>query len=308
LTPVVTDPHKAITALAWCVREMEERYKRMAGLGVRTIDVFNNRVRNAKKRGERLGRTVQTGFDPVTGKATTAHEEMNLEPMPYIVIVIEEFSGLMAVAGREIEGSVKRLAEAARAVGIHLVMATERPTTDIVTGALKDNMPTRMAYKVASRTDSRVALGVEGAEQLLGAGDMLYATGAGLPVRLQGPYVSSAEVEIIADSLRQQGAPAYVEGLTRAPDDEHTHGGGSSGGAAGTAAHRATVLGSDDALYDRAVAIVVRDGRASAVHLGRRLNMAPAWAESLLTRLQSDGIVGAPGPDGVCILQAGIAA
>jgi DNA segregation ATPase FtsK/SpoIIIE, S-DNA-T family len=307
LTPVVSDPHKAITALAWCVREMEERTKRMAALGVRSIDVFNNRVRNAKKRGERLARTVQTGFDQ-TGRAQFEKEEMSLEPLPYIVIVIEEFADLIAVAGKEIEGSVKRLADAARAAGIHLIMATERPSSDIVTGSLKANMPTRMTYKMASKVDSRVMLGSEGGEHLLGQGDMLYDTGGGQSVRIHGPYVSGEEVETIAESLRQQGEPRYVAGLLDVAE-----------GSAPSLRRRAvadpqtarTATGptiSQDALYDRAVAIVVRDGRASTLHLGRRLNVSPAWAAGLLYRLEIDGIIGPPGPDGQCAVLVGAAA
>ena len=312
LTPVVTDPHKAITALAWCVTEMEERTKRMAALGVRTIDVFNNRVRNAKKRGERLARTVQTGFDQRTGHATYEHEEMNLEPMPYIVIVIDEFAGLMAVAGREIEGAVQRLAVAARAAGIHLIMATERPTADIVTGALKSNLPARISYKAASKVDSRAVLGTDGAERLLGSGDMLFANGAGQPQRLHGPFVSDAEVESVTGSLRQQGAPRYIDGIvghvgSDAPRD-HTaeHTGRVTFDASST--RTSLTAASEDALYDRAVAILIRDRRASLIHLQRRLNISPSWAASLLQRLEADGVVSPPDANGQCQVLAGQAA
>jgi DNA segregation ATPase FtsK/SpoIIIE, S-DNA-T family len=305
LTPVVSDPHKAITALAWCVREMEERTKQMAALGVRSIDVFNNRVRNAKKRGERIARTVQTGFDDRTGTATFEKEEMSLEVLPYIVIVIEEFADLMAVAGRELEGAVKRLADAARPAGIHLIMATERPTSDIVTGALKENLATRLAYKLASRSDSRALLSVEGAEHLLGAGDMLYATGGGQAVRLHGPFVSGEEVETIAASLRENGAPRYVEGLT---DD--AAGDGQAHGRKRTAAARSAHVPApgEDALYDRAVALVVRDGRTSPGLLQRRLNISAAWAAGLIYRLETEGILGPPDPTGVRLALVGAAA
>ena len=299
LTPVVTDPHKAVTALAWCVREMEERMKRMAALGVRSIDVFNNRVRNAKKRGERLGRTVQTGFDELTGSARFEHEEMSLEPMPYIVIVIEEFAGLMAVVGRELEGAVQRLAEAARATGIHLIMACERPAADVMTAPVKAGLPVRMGYKMNSRADSRAVFGVEGAEQLLGAGDMLYATGVGQPMRVHGAYVSNEEVESVADSLRQQGAPRYIDALSsnpaapslaldRDPGDQRAsqHDGGFA-------------AVSEDALFDRAVAVAVREQRASIALLQRRLNISPSWAAILLSRLQSAGVIAPAGPNGV---------
>lgn len=312
LTPVVSDPHKAITALAWCVREMEERYKRMATLGVRSIDVYNNRVRNAAKRGDRLARTVQTGFDDKTGRAKFEKEEMTLEPMPYIVIVIEEFADLMAVAGPQIEGSVKRLADAARAAGIHLIMATERPSSDIVTGPIREAVPSRVAYKVASRVDSRMVLGVEGAEQLLGHGDMLYATGAGQPVRVHGAYVSAEEVETIADSLRQQGSANYVEGITG--DDPAVTGRPDAlrsvreqtSSPRTQVSQRAAV--SEDGLYDRAVAIVVRDGRASAGQLQRRLNIQPAWAQALIVRLQAGGIIAAADANGHHAVLVGAAA
>jgi DNA segregation ATPase FtsK/SpoIIIE, S-DNA-T family len=290
LTPVVTDPHKAITALAWCVTEMEERYKRMASLGVRNIDVFNNRVRNAKKRGERLARTVQTGFDKHTGEATYVKEEMTLDPMPYIVIVVDEFADLMAVAGKEIEASVARLAQMARAAGIHLIMATQRPTVDIVTGAIKANMPARVSYKVASKIDSRTILGGEGAETLLGNGDLLYSSGTGEPVRVHGPFVTDEEVESIAESLRQQGAPNYIPGLTDEPRTSAAAKPARSRKGA-TANKPKSPAMSDDALYDRAVAIVVRDRRASLTHLQRRLDITPAWAASLMARLEADGVI-----------------
>jgi DNA segregation ATPase FtsK/SpoIIIE, S-DNA-T family len=288
LTPVVTDPHKAITALAWCVTEMEERYKRMASLGVRNIDVFNNRVRNAKKLGQRLARTVQTGFDRATGEATFEKEEMSLEPMPYIVIVVDEFADLMAVAGKEIEGSVQRLAQAARAAGIHLIMATQRPSVDIVTGAIKANIPARASYKVASPVDSRTILNTEGAEQLLGAGDMLYAAGNGPPVRLHGPFVSDEEVESVASHLRAQGAPRYIDGLMDGPVAPQAR----------SSIQAPTPAVSHDALYDRAVAIIVRDRRASRTHLERRLRIEPEVANAVLQRLQADGLIGPVGTDG----------
>ena len=306
LTPVVTDPHKALTALAWCVSEMEERAKRLATLGVRNIELFNNRVRNAKKRGERLARTVQTGFDDRTGEATYVKEDMNLEPMPYIVIVIDEFAGLMAVAGREIEGAVARLAQAARSCGIHLIMATERPSSDIVTGAIKSSVPARVSYKSANRMDSRAILGCEGAEQLLGSGDMLFTAGAGAPMRVHGPYVSNAEIENVTGSLQAQGAPRYVDGMTALGSDDRA---ATVRTAAVTATARTVMTAqSADALYDRAVAIIVRDGRASREHLQRRLNITPNWSAALLQRLQADGVVGPPGADGQCQVFVGAAA
>jgi DNA segregation ATPase FtsK/SpoIIIE, S-DNA-T family len=302
---VVSDPHKALTALAWCVTEMEERYKRLAALGVRNIDVFNNRVRNAKKRGERLARTVQTGFDERTGKATYVQEDMNLEPMPYIVIVMDEFADLMALAGREIEDAVKRLADAAKPCGIHLIMATERPASDIATQALKAGLAARISYK-ASKLDSRAIMGAEGAEQLLGSGDMLYANGTGSVQRIHGPYVSQEEVSNVASALRQQGAPRYIESLTgldrpttqrtRLSDEE-------------TARHRPVVASaSDDALFDRAVAIVMRERHASRALLQRRLSISPAWAAALIQRLAQMGIIGPADAQGNHPVRVGAAA
>jgi DNA segregation ATPase FtsK/SpoIIIE, S-DNA-T family len=288
LTPVVTDPHKAITALSWCVTEMEERYKRMASLGVRNFDVFNNRVRNAKKRGEMLARTVQTGFDAKTGEAMYVKEEMTLEPMPYIVIVVDEFADLMAVAGKDIEASVARLAQMARAAGIHLIMTTQRPTVDIVTGAIKANMPARVSYKVASKIDSRTILNGEGAETLLGNGDLLFTAGSGDPVRVHGPFVSDEEVEAVADSLRQQGVPRYVPGLT---DEPSAVAGPKPSKTRKSTAKGKTSAASEDALYDRAVAIVVRDRRASVSHLQKRLDISQAWAASIMARLEADGVI-----------------
>lgn len=295
LTPVVTDPHKAITALSWCVTEMEERYKRMAALGVRNIDVFNNRVRNAKKRGERLARTVQTGFD-TTGKATYVQEEMNLEPMPYIIIVMDEFADLMAVAGNELDGAVARLADAAKAAGIHLIMATERPSADIVTPNLKANLTARVSYKAASKLDSRALTGGDGAEQLLGAGDMLYANGTGQLQRVHGPYVTDEEINAVASSLREQGAPRYVEGITNCAsgDTQRTRTHVSEPSTVRTSLPPA----SHDALYDRAVAIIIRDRQASLGYLQRRLNIQPKWTAALLQRLEADGVIGPPDAHG----------
>ena len=206
LTPVITDPHKAVAALNWVVREMEERYKRMAALSVRNIDVFNNRIRNAKKRGEILSRTVQTGFDK-SGQARFETQKMDLEPMARIVVIVDEFADLMIVAGREVEASVQRLAQMARAAGIHLIMATQRPSVDIITGTIKANFPTRISFKVTSKIDSRTILNEQGAEQLLGQGDMLYSTGAGQFVRVHGAFVSDEEVVAFAEALRSEGTP-----------------------------------------------------------------------------------------------------
>ena len=280
LTPVVTDPQKAVAALNWVVTEMEERYKRMATLAVRNIDVFNNRVRNAQKTGERLIRTVQTGFDPKSGQAVYAKEELELEPMPYIVVVVDEFADLMAVAGKEIEFAVQRLAQMARAAGIHLIMATQRPSVDIITGTIKANFPTRISFKVTSKIDSRTILNEQGAEQLLGQGDMLYASGSGHVLRVHGPFVSDEEVESIATFLRQQGEPRYVAGITDGISEIEPP----------EIGNRAR--SSEDDLYDRAVAIVLNDQKASISYIQRRLSIGYNRAADLIERMQRDAIVG----------------
>ena len=278
LTPVVTDPHKAVAALNWAVGEMEERYKRMAALSVRNIDVFNNRVRNAKKRGEMLARTVQTGFDK-SGQAIFEKQKMDLETLPHIVIVVDEFADLMSVAGKDVEGVVQRLAQMARAAGIHLIMATQRPSVDVITGTIKANFPTRISFKVTSKIDSRTILNEQGAEQLLGQGDMLYSTGAGNIIRVHGAYVSDEEVEAIADALRRQGAPNYIDGLADAPVVDDIASG-----------ERAP---SEGDLYDRAVALVLRDRKASTSYLQRRLSIGYNRAADLMERMEREGLVSA---------------
>ncbi len=278
LTPVITDPHKAVAALNWAVREMEERYKRMAALSVRNIEVFNNRVRNAKKRGEFLSRTVQTGFDKA-GEARFETQKMDIEPLPRIVIIVDEFADLMIVAGREVEASVQRLAQMARAAGIHLIMATQRPSVDIITGTIKANFPTRISFKVTSKIDSRTILNEQGAEQLLGQGDMLYSTGAGQLVRVHGAFVSDEEVVAFADALREEASPKYVEGITDTPSQSE----------AGAGVREA----SDDDLYDRAVAIVLRDGKASTSYIQRRLSIGYNRAADLIERMEREGLISA---------------
>ena len=280
LAPVVTDPQKAVSALEWVVGEMEERYKRMSKLSVRNIDVFNNRVRNAKKRGEMIQRTVQTGFDRRTGEAIYEQEQMSLETMPYIVVVIDEFADLMLVAGKEVEASVQRLAQMARAAGIHIIMATQRPSVDVITGTIKANFPTRISFKVTSKIDSRTILTEQGAEQLLGQGDMLFAGGGGQIARVHGAFVADDEVEAITSFLKSQGEPAYVAGITdgpavAAPADEEQRG------------H------SEEDLYDRAVAIVLRDRKASTSYLQRRLSIGYNRAADLIERMEAEGLISA---------------
>ncbi len=284
LTPVVTDPHKAVTALNWAVGEMEERYKRMSTLSVRNIEVFNNRVRNAKKRGEMLSRTVQTGFDK-QGQAVFENQKMELEAMPHVVIVVDEFADLMIVAGKEVEAAVQRLAQMARAAGIHLIMATQRPSVDIVTGTIKANFPTRISFKVTSKIDSRTILNEQGAEQLLGQGDMLYSTGAGNIVRVHGAFVADEEVEAIAQALRAQGPANYVDGILDGPPEVSEIASG----------ERAP---SDDDLYDRAVAIVMQDRKASISYVQRRLSIGYNRAADLIERMEREGLISPASPTG----------
>jgi S-DNA-T family DNA segregation ATPase FtsK/SpoIIIE len=286
LTPVVTDPKKAVVALKWAVREMEDRYKKMSKLGVRNIDGYNARVAEANKRGETITRTVQTGFDRETGEAIFEHEEMDLSSLPYIVVIVDEMADLMLVAGKDIEGAIQRLAQMARAAGIHLIMATQRPSVDVITGTIKANFPTRISFQVTSKIDSRTILGEQGAEQLLGQGDMLYMAGGGRISRVHGPFVSDAEVEHVVEHLKAQGAPQYLDAIT-SEDDE----GGEDG--------EAPLPGSMDAeeggdLYDRAVAIVLRDKKCSTSYIQRRLSVGYNKAASLVERMEREGVVSAP--------------
>ena len=282
LSPVVTDPKKAVVALKWTVREMEERYKKMSKIGVRNIDGFNTRVEQALAKGEVLTRTVQTGFDRQTGEAIYETEEFDLQPMPYIVVIIDEMADLMMVAGKDIEGAVQRLAQMARAAGIHVIMATQRPSVDVITGTIKANFPTRISFQVTSKIDSRTILGEQGAEQLLGMGDMLYMAGGGRIQRVHGPFVSDIEVEEIVAYLKTQGAPQYLEAIT-ADDDED----GDGGGPAGT-----SNLSDSDDPYDQAVAIVLRDGKASTSYVQRRLGIGYNRAASLIERMEKEGLIG----------------
>ncbi|TCM55084.1 S-DNA-T family DNA segregation ATPase FtsK/SpoIIIE [Rhizobium sp. PP-F2F-G48] len=286
LSPVVTDPKKAVVALKWTVREMEERYKKMSKIGVRNIDGFNSRVEQALEKGEAISRTVQTGFDRQTGEATYETEEFDLQPMPYIVVIIDEMADLMMVAGKDIEGAVQRLAQMARAAGIHVIMATQRPSVDVITGTIKANFPTRISFQVTSKIDSRTILGEQGAEQLLGQGDMLYMAGGGRIQRVHGPFVSDNEVEQIVSYLKTQGAPDYLDAITE--DDGEDDEGGNGGGPAGTGN-----LSESDDPYDQAVAVVLRDGKASTSYVQRRLGIGYNRAASLIERMEKEGIIGA---------------
>ncbi|NTE87650.1 DNA translocase FtsK [Agrobacterium rubi] len=281
LSPVVTDPKKAVVALKWTVREMEERYKKMSKIGVRNIDGFNTRVQQALDKGEVLTRTVQTGFDRQTGEAMYETEEFDLKPLPYIVVIIDEMADLMMVAGKDIEGAVQRLAQMARAAGIHVIMATQRPSVDVITGTIKANFPTRISFQVTSKIDSRTILGEQGAEQLLGMGDMLYMAGGGRIQRVHGPFVADNEVEDIVAYLKTQGSPEYLESITEEDEDED------GGGPAGTS----NMADSEDP-YDQAVAVVLRDGKASTSYVQRRLGIGYNRAASLIERMEQEGIIG----------------
>ncbi len=279
LSPVVTDPGKAVVALKWAVREMEDRYKKMSKLGVRNIDGFNARVTEAKKKGDIISRTVQTGFDRETGEALYEREEFDLEALPYIVVIVDEMADLMMVAGKDIEGAIQRLAQMARAAGIHLIMATQRPSVDVITGTIKANFPTRISFQVTSKIDSRTILGEQGAEQLLGMGDMLYMAGGGRIRRLHGPFVSDREVEDVVAHLKTQGTPDYLESITSEDDEDDSGFYGDSFG------------GSGDELYDKAVNIVLNDKKASTSYIQRRLSIGYNRAASLIERMEKEGVI-----------------
>jgi S-DNA-T family DNA segregation ATPase FtsK/SpoIIIE len=289
LSPVVTDPRKAVVALKWAVREMEDRYRKMSKVGVRNIDGFNQRLKLAQTKGETITRTVQTGFDPESGQPIFEREQMELTPMPYIVVIIDEMADLMMVAGKDIEGAVQRLAQMARAAGIHVVMATQRPSVDVITGTIKANFPTRVSFQVTSKIDSRTILGEQGAEQLLGQGDMLYMAGGGRISRLHGPFVSDDEVEKIVKHLKAQGAPEYVEAVTEESDEDGEGVPLEGGDAPGS---------SGDSLYDQAVAVVLRDKKVSTSYVQRRLQIGYNKAASLIERMEKEGLISAANATG----------
>ncbi len=285
LSPVVTDPRKAVVALKWVVREMEERYRNISKMGVRNIDGFNERIAQAQKKGKVLSRTVQTGYDPQTGDPIYEREEMDLQPLPYIVVIIDEMADLMIVAGKDIEGAVQRLAQMARAAGIHVIMATQRPSVDVITGTIKANFPTRISFQVTSKIDSRTILGEMGAEQLLGAGDMLHMAGGGRIVRLHGAFVKDEEVEEIVRHLKAQGAPQYVEAVTEETDDMDS-------------IYGVEVGNSGDELYDKAVAIVIQDNKASTSYVQRRLQIGYNRAATLIEKMEHEGVISQAGHAG----------
>ncbi len=282
MAPVVTEPAKAVAALKWVVREMERRYRSMSQLAVRNIAGYNERVDEARSRGEVVTRRVQTGFDSETGKPVFEDQPLALEPLPFIVVFIDEMADLMMVAGKEIEIAVQRLAQMARAAGIHVIMATQRPSVDVITGTIKANFPTRISFQVISKFDSRTILGEQGAEQLLGQGDLLYMQGGGRITRVHGPFVSDQEVEAVVAFLREQGEPAYLDEVTEPMEDD---GGSASGGATG-----GNTTG-ENALYDQAVSLVAREGKASTSFIQRHLQIGYNRAAKLIEQMEKDGVV-----------------
>ena len=288
LTPVVTDPKKAVMALKWAVREMEDRYRKMSRLGVRNIDGYNARAAAARAKGETVFCNVQSGFDRATGEAVYEQEEMDLTAMPYIVVIVDEMADLMMVAGKEIEGAIQRLAQMARAAGIHLIMATQRPSVDVITGTIKANFPTRISFQVTSKIDSRTILGEQGAEHLLGQGDMLHMMGGGRIARVHGPFVSDEEVEKVVAHLKTQGRPEYLGTVTEDADEtgEEVE--------EEAAVFDKTAMGEDDSddLYEKAVKVVMRDKKCSTSYIQRRLSVGYNRAASLVERMEQEGIVG----------------
>ena len=286
LSPVVTDPKKAVVALKWVVGEMEERYRKMSKMGVRNIDGYNGRVQDALSKGEMFSRTIQTGFDDETGDPVFETEEFKPEKMPYIVVIVDEMADLMMVAGKEIEACIQRLAQMARASGIHLIMATQRPSVDVITGTIKANFPTRISFQVTSKIDSRTILGEMGAEQLLGMGDMLYMAGGSKIMRCHGPFVSDEEVEEIVNHLKAFGPPDYKSGVVDGPEDDKVDSidlvlglGGNTDG--------------EDALYDQAVAIVLKDRKVSTSYIQRKLAIGYNKAARLVEQMEDEGLISA---------------
>ncbi|CAN7635069.1 DNA translocase FtsK [Rhizobium leguminosarum] len=287
LTPVVTDPKKAVMALKWAVREMEERYRKMSRLGVRNIDGYNDRVAQAREKGETIHVMVQVGFDKGTGTPIEESQALDLTPMPYIVVIVDEMADLMMVAGKDIEGAIQRLAQMARAAGIHLIMATQRPSVDVITGTIKANFPTRISFQVTSKIDSRTILGEQGAEQLLGQGDMLHMQGGGRISRVHGPFVSDVEVEKVVAHLKTQGRPEYLDTVTADEEDETEE------EEAGAVFDKSAMASEDgNELYEQAVKVVMRDKKCSTSYIQRRLGIGYNRAASLVERMEKEGLVG----------------
>ena len=283
LAPVVTEPAKAVRALKWAVEQMEERYRMMATAGVRSLDSFNDKVREAKRRGRPLGRRVQTGHDE-EGKPVYEDEELDYDVLPQVVVIVDELADLMMTAGKEVEFLIQRLAQKARAAGIHLIMATQRPSVDVITGVIKANLPTRISFAVTSKIDSRTILGEQGAEQLLGKGDMLFMPGGKQVTRVHGPFVSDEEVKAVADHWRGQGQPDYVDAVTEEPED---------GGFAMDGAPEGEDT-PEERTYRKAVQLVAENQRASTSWLQRQLRVGYNSAARLIERMEDEGVVARP--------------
>ena len=277
LHPVVTEPKKAVVALKWTVKEMNQRYRLMSNLNVRNIAGYNKRIQDAIARGEKLTRTVQTGYDPETGKPLYEEQPLDTEPLPLLVVVVDEMADLMLVAGKEIEVAIQSLAQRARAAGIHLIIATQRPSVDVITGTIKANLPTRISFQVTSKIDSRTILGEQGAEQLLGMGDMLYMAGGGQITRVHGPFVSDQEVETVVNFLRSQGTPDYLTEVTEEQTEDNSP--------------ETTADGGGDELYDRAIHLVLTERKASTSFIQRHLQIGYNRAARLIEKMESEGVV-----------------
>ncbi|MBQ2811259.1 MAG: DNA translocase FtsK 4TM domain-containing protein [Alphaproteobacteria bacterium] len=284
LTPVITDPAKAVVGLKWAVREMEDRYRKMAQLNVRNITGYNQKLRELRESGETVTRTIQIGFDPETGKPIYEQQEIDTTELPYIVIVVDEMADLMLVAGKEVEAAIQRLAQMARAAGLHLIMSTQRPSVDVITGTIKANFPSRISFQVTSKIDSRTILGEQGAEQLLGMGDMLYMPAGLRPLRVHGSFVKDSEVEAVVDFLKSQRAPEYIEEVTAGELNTKDNGSVFDNTSMGS--------GSDNDLYMQAVNIVRNDKKASTSYIQRKLRIGYNRAAALIDRMEEEGIVG----------------
>ncbi|MBR6411739.1 MAG: hypothetical protein IKS41_01075 [Alphaproteobacteria bacterium] len=282
LTPVVTDAPKAVVALKWAVREMEDRYRSMSQLGVRNIDGYNQKLLQAAREGRVLTRRVQTGFDPTTGKPIIEEQPFDLTPLPYIVMIVDEMSDLMGQCGKEAEPPILRLAQMARAVGIHLILATQRPSVDVITGLIKANFPTRISFQVTNKIDSRTILDEQGAEQLLGRGDMLYRPAGSKPLRLHGPFVSDEEVERVVNFWRSQGEPQYVDAVITEVEEDMPNG------------NAPIDIGEGGNLYDKAVAIVLRDKKVSTSYIQRQLRIGYNRAADLIDKMELEGVISKP--------------
>jgi S-DNA-T family DNA segregation ATPase FtsK/SpoIIIE len=282
LSPVVTEPHKSVRALKWAVEEMERRYRMMSAISSRNIHSFNEKVSAAIAKGKPLGRRVQTGFDPETGEQLFEEEQLDYQPLPQIVLIVDELADLMVTVGKEIEVLIQRLSQKSRAAGIHLIMATQRPSVDVITGVIKANLPTRISFKVTSRIDSRTILGEQGAEQLLGKGDMLYKPNTGAMVRVHGPFVSDEEVEAVATFWRGQGAPEYVDAVTEEPED----------GGFGFEDEFTASDNPEERKYRQACQIVIENQKASGSWLQRQMGVGYNTAAKWIERMEEDGLVG----------------